>query len=51
VKALGVEARSGEFDQPDALGAAFDGLDRLLIIPTTDPAPVSARHAPRWSRR
>jgi NAD(P)H dehydrogenase (quinone) len=28
------ESRFGDFDQPDSLGAAFAGLDRLLIIPT-----------------
>lgn len=34
VRALGVEARFGDFDQPDSLTDAFAGLDRLLIIPT-----------------
>jgi NAD(P)H dehydrogenase (quinone) len=32
VSALGIEARFGDFDQPDSLTEAFDGVDRLLII-------------------
>lgn len=39
VSALGVEARLGDFDKPDALGKAFAGLDRLLIIPSSDMRP------------
>lgn len=33
------ESRFGDFDQPDSLGAAFAGLDRLLIIPTMSMEP------------
>lgn len=39
VTALGVESRFGDFDQPASLAAAFAGLDRLLIIPTSDLRP------------
>jgi NAD(P)H dehydrogenase (quinone) len=39
VAALGVEARAGDFDEPECLASAFAGLDRLLIIPTTDMRP------------
>lgn len=34
-----VEARFGDYDQPDSLASAYAGLDRLLIIPTTDMRP------------
>lgn len=37
--AHGVEARFGDFDQPDSLTKAFAGLDRLLIIPSSDMRP------------
>jgi NAD(P)H dehydrogenase (quinone) len=30
------EARFGDYNQPDSLAAAYAGLDRLLIIPTSD---------------
>lgn len=33
------EARFGDYDQPASLAAAYAGLDRLLIIPTTALAP------------
>jgi NAD(P)H dehydrogenase (quinone) len=33
------EARFGDFDQPESLAAAYAGLDRLLIIPTSDIRP------------
>lgn len=33
------ETRFGDFDQPESLGSAFAGLDRLLIIPTMSLAP------------
>ena len=33
------EARFGDYDQPESLVAAYAGLDRLLIIPTTSLAP------------
>lgn len=39
VSAFGVEARFGDFDQPDSLTNAFAGLDRLLIIPSSDMRP------------
>ena len=39
VSALGIEARFGDFDQPDSLTRAFAGLDRLLIIPSSDMRP------------
>ncbi|OXS77448.1 SDR family oxidoreductase [Domibacillus enclensis] len=32
LRALGVDVRHGDFDQPDTLDAAFAGIDRLLII-------------------
>jgi len=37
--ALGIEGRFGDFDQPDSLTKAFAGLDRLLIIPSSDMRP------------
>lgn len=39
VTAPGVEARFGDFDKPESLDKAFAGLDRVLIIPTTDMRP------------
>ncbi len=39
VRELGIEARVGDFDQPDSLSEAFAGLDRLLIIPSGDMRP------------
>jgi NAD(P)H dehydrogenase (quinone) len=39
VRSLGIEARFGDFDQPDSLTQAFSGLDRLLIIPSSDMRP------------
>jgi len=35
----GFETRFGDYDQPDSLDAAYAGLDRLLLIPTTSLAP------------
>ncbi len=32
--ARGVEVRAGDFDRPDTLPAAFDGVDELLLIST-----------------
>jgi NAD(P)H dehydrogenase (quinone) len=32
LKALGVDVRQGDFDQPESLDKAFAGVDRLLII-------------------
>jgi NAD(P)H dehydrogenase (quinone) len=44
VRALGIEARFGDFDEPDSLTKAFAGLDRLLVIPSSDIRPgVRAR--------
>ncbi|MGE7926799.1 SDR family oxidoreductase [Lysinibacillus xylanilyticus] len=34
LRALGVEVRHGNFDQPKTLDSAFSGIDRLLIIST-----------------
>jgi NAD(P)H dehydrogenase (quinone) len=36
VAGLGVEARFGDYDRPETLAAAYQGLDKLLIIPTAD---------------
>lgn len=35
----GVELRLGDYDQPDTLGSAYAGVDRLLIIPSADLGP------------
>lgn len=40
--ALGVETRAGDFDKPETLAEAFQGLDKLLLLPTVEPTP-SAR--------
>ncbi|MCR2807370.1 SDR family oxidoreductase [Paenibacillus soyae] len=32
LRALGVDVRQGDFDQPESLDAAFAGIDRILII-------------------
>lgn len=37
--ALGIEGRFGDFDRPESLTKAFGGLDRLLIIPSSDMQP------------
>ncbi|HEX8408044.1 MAG TPA: NAD(P)H-binding protein [Thermoanaerobaculia bacterium] len=37
--ALGIEGRFGDFDAPESLTKAFSGLDRLLIIPSSDMRP------------
>ncbi len=34
-----VERRLGDYDQPDTLAQAYAGLDRLLLIPTSDQRP------------
>ena len=39
VKVLGVDARFGDFDAPGSLTEAFAGLDRLLLIPSSDLRP------------
>jgi NAD(P)H dehydrogenase (quinone) len=38
-KRQGVEVRAGDFSEPSGLGPAFRGIDRLVIIPTTDLQP------------
>ncbi|WP_426514255.1 NAD(P)H-binding protein [Dactylosporangium sp. McL0621] len=42
----GVEARRGDYDEPESLAAAFAGVDRLLLIssPELDPARRVAQH-------
>src|SRR5687767_13418912 len=35
----GVEARRGDYDQPETLASAYAGLDRLLLIPSSDMQP------------
>ncbi len=35
----GIEARAGDFSQPAGLVDAFNGIERLVIVPTTDLAP------------
>jgi NAD(P)H dehydrogenase (quinone) len=37
--ASGVEGRLGDYDRPDTLAQAYAGLDRLLLIPTSDQRP------------
>jgi NAD(P)H dehydrogenase (quinone) len=37
--AKGITVRAGDFDAPAGLAAAFRGIDRLLIIPTSDLRP------------
>lgn len=44
----GGEARTGDFSKPESLADAFQGIDRLVIIPTGDLAPgvrVAQHHA------
>ena len=41
VASLGVETRAGDFDKPQTLGEAFRGLDKLVVIPTTDMRPAA----------
>ncbi|MFC5468981.1 SDR family oxidoreductase [Cohnella suwonensis] len=36
LKARGVDVRFGDFNQPESLAAAFKGIDRLLIVSTSD---------------
>ncbi|WP_449354904.1 SDR family oxidoreductase [Virgibacillus natechei] len=36
IKREGVEARFGDYNQPSSLSKAYSGLDRLLLIPSTD---------------
>ncbi len=35
----GVETRAGDYDQPETLAAAYAGLDRLVLIPSSDMKP------------
>lgn len=35
----GVEGRHGDYDRPETLDKAYEGLDRLLLIPTVDLRP------------
>jgi NAD(P)H dehydrogenase (quinone) len=35
----GVEGRAGDYDKPETLASAYAGLDRVVLIPTTDFAP------------
>jgi NAD(P)H dehydrogenase (quinone) len=37
--AAGIEARPGDYDRPESLAAAYAGLDRLLLIPSSDLRP------------
>ena len=39
IAAPGVEARAGDFDKAETLTEAFRGLDKLVIIPTSDMVP------------
>jgi NAD(P)H dehydrogenase (quinone) len=41
IAALGVEARAGDFDRPETLTEAFRGLDKLVVIPTSDMRPAA----------
>src|SRR5579863_7056510 len=43
----GIETRAGDFNEPSGLAAAFAGIERLVIIPTTDlqPGVRSRQHA------
>ncbi|QDX94125.1 SDR family oxidoreductase [Brevibacillus laterosporus] len=44
LRALGVEVRHGDFDQPKTLDSAFSGIDRLLIISTFGDHETIMRH-------
>ena len=41
IAALGVETRAGDFDKPETLTEAFRGLDKLVVIPTSDMRPAA----------
>jgi NAD(P)H dehydrogenase (quinone) len=41
IAALGVETRAGDFDKPATLTEAFRGLDKLVVIPTSDMTPAA----------
>jgi NAD(P)H dehydrogenase (quinone) len=36
LKARGVEVRQGDFDKPETLDSAFSGIDRLLIVSSSE---------------
>tara|TARA_B100000614_G_scaffold242094_1_gene243806 strand:+ start:1730 stop:2587 length:858 start_codon:yes stop_codon:yes gene_type:complete len=40
----GVEVRIADYDQPDTLGPALSGIDRLLLISGSDPGRRAAQH-------
>lgn len=40
----GVERRQGDFDVPETLASAFEGLDRLLLIPSAELRPGIRGH-------
>ena len=40
----GVDARAGDFSKPETLGAAFKGVERLLVVSATDIGLRIARH-------
>lgn len=37
IRSRGVEVRQGDFNEPASLDKAFEGIDRLLVISTTEP--------------
>jgi len=41
IPAIGVETRAGDFDNPETLTEAFRGLDKLIVIPTSDMTPAA----------
>jgi NAD(P)H dehydrogenase (quinone) len=41
ITAPGVETRAGDFDEPETLEEAFRGLDKLVVIPTSDMVPAA----------
>jgi len=43
VSKQGVQVRAGDFNLASGLGAAFQGIERLVIIPTSDLAPGARR--------
>jgi NAD(P)H dehydrogenase (quinone) len=42
--ARGVQVREADFDKPETLPAAFAGVDKLLLISTSDPGSRLAQH-------
>jgi NAD(P)H dehydrogenase (quinone) len=43
-EAKGIAARQGDYENPEALGAAFDGIDRLLLISSSEIGKRAAQH-------